>query len=64
MQITLCFLLVYGVQIMASYTTAVKRQLVMFPIMLQISAEALDFQMHKLPGVNIAVCLFCFVGSR
>lgn len=36
MQITLYFLLVHGVQIMATYTTAVKRQLVMFPIMLQI----------------------------
>lgn len=36
MQITLYFLLVYGLQIMASCTTAVKRQLVMFPIMLQI----------------------------
>lgn len=36
MQIPLCFLPIYGVQIMASYTAAVKRQLVIFAIMLQI----------------------------
>jgi len=58
MQITLYFFLVYGVQVMASYTTAVKRQLVILPIMLQICIEALDFQMRRLPAVNGGVRLW------